>query len=175
MSRRITYHNLPQQFLKARESLMSHFRPILNHYGVTEQQWRILRVLDEHGQLEPREMCEMCQILSPSMTGMLTRMEELGLVERERVATDQRRIMVRLAERGDQLIDEMGPLIDRQYRLIEQACGEEIMAQLQNALDQFIQAQDGGVARVALAETNLALPGRRSSTGEARLAQSASY
>lgn len=166
MSRRITYYNLPQQFLKARESLMAHFRPILNHYGVTEQQWRILRVLDEHGQLEPREMCEMCQILSPSMTGMLTRMEELGLVERERVASDQRRIMVRLAERGDQLIDEMAPLIDRQYHLIEQACGAEVIAQLQNALEQFSQVQNGSVPRLALSETELALPGRRSSAGE---------
>ena len=100
MARRITHRNLPQLFLKARESLMSHFRPILNHFGVTEQQWRILRVLDEHGQLEPREMCDLCQILSPSMTGVLSRMEELGLVERQRVAADQRRIWVRLAPKG---------------------------------------------------------------------------
>ena len=88
MARRITHRNLPQLFLKARESLLLHFRPILNHFGVTEQQWRILRVLDEHAQLEPREMCELCQILSPSMTGVLSQMEELGLIERQRVAAD---------------------------------------------------------------------------------------
>ena len=73
MKHHVANRNLPQMLLLAREHLMSHFRPILNHYGVTEQQWRILRVLDEHGQLEPRELCELCQILSPSMAGVLAR------------------------------------------------------------------------------------------------------
>jgi hypothetical protein len=39
----IRYPNMPQLLLKARDSLLQHFRPILNHFGVTEQQWRIMR------------------------------------------------------------------------------------------------------------------------------------
>ena len=161
MARRITYRNLPQLFLKTRESLMSHFRPIFNHFGVTEQQWRILRVLDEHEQLEPREMCEMCQILSPSMTGVLARMEELGLVERQRVAADQRRVMVKLAPRGDQLIDEIAVLIEQQYRLIEEAYGKDVVAELSQALDRFIAAQETPVPRVELPATTRAVNSRR--------------
>ena len=161
LARRITYRNLPQLFLKTRESLMSHFRPIFNHFGVTEQQWRILRVLDEHEQLEPREMCEMCQILSPSMTGVLARMEELGLVERQRVAADQRRVMVKLAPRGDQLIDEIAVLIEQQYRLIEEAYGKDVVAELSQALDRFIAAQETPVPRVELPATTRAVNSRR--------------
>lgn len=161
LARRITHLNLPQRFLKARESLMSHFRPILNHFGVTEQQWRILRVLDEHGQLEPREMCELCQILSPSMTGVLSRMEELGLIQRERVAADQRRILVRLAAKGDRVIDEIAPLIERQYGLIEEAYGSAVVDDLSRALQDFIAAQVKPVQRVALPETTRAVNSRR--------------
>lgn len=161
MARRITHLNLPQRFLKARDSLMSHFRPILNHFGVTEQQWRILRVLDEHGQLEPREMCELCQILSPSMTGVLSRMEELGLIERERVALDQRRILVRLAAKGDRLIDEIAPLIERQYQLIEEAYGSAVVEDLSRALQDFIAAQVKPVQRVELPATTRAVNSRR--------------
>jgi len=161
LARRITYRNLPQLFLKTRESLLSHFRPIFNHFGVTEQQWRILRVLDEHEQLEPREMCEMCQILSPSMTGVLARMEELGLVERQRVAADQRRVLVKLAPRGDQLIDEIAILIEQQYRLIEEAYGKEVVADLSLALDRFIAVQEAEVPRVALPATTKAVTSRR--------------
>ena len=73
MDRRISYRNLPQLFLKAREELLGHFRPIINHFGLTEQQWRILRTLSEHEQLEPREICEICHILSPSLAGVLAR------------------------------------------------------------------------------------------------------
>lgn len=137
---RIAYRNLPQLLLKARDRLMSHFRPILNQFGLTEQQWRILRVLDEHGQLEPWELCEMCQILSPSMAGVLARMEETGFVHRTRMAEDQRRVIVRLAPKGDQLLTEMAPLIDEQYLQIEQAYGKRVFDDLFKALEGFIEA-----------------------------------
>jgi homoprotocatechuate degradation regulator HpaR len=150
LAHRITHRNLPQLFLKARESLMSHFRPVLNHFGLTEQQWRILRALDEHAQLEPREICDLCQILSPSMAGVLARMEEMGLVERERVAADQRRVLVRLAPKGDRLIDEIAPLIELQYQLIEKAYGKRIFDDLSKALEGFIGAESTQVRHVEL-------------------------
>ena len=150
MPGRITHRNLPQLLLKARDALMSHFRPVLNHFGVTEQQWRILRALDEHEQLEPRELCELCQILSPSMAGMLARMEEMGLVERSRMAADQRRVMVRLAEKGDRLVDAIAPLIERQYRLMEKAWGKRVVDDLSGALAGFIAAQATEVPQVEL-------------------------
>lgn len=150
VSRRITHRNLPQQLLKARDALMSHFRPVLNHFGVTEQQWRILRALDEHGQLEPRELCELCQILSPSMAGVLARMEEIGLVRRERVAADARRVMVSLAPQGDRLFDEIAPLIERQYRLMEKAWGKRVVDDLSQALEGFVAAQETPVPQVEL-------------------------
>lgn len=140
MKARIAYRNLPQLFLQARDALMSHFRPILNHFGVTEQQWRILRVLDEHGQLEQWEICDMCQILSSSMAGVLARMEETGLILRARIAEDQRRVLVRLAPAGDRLMTEMAPLIELQYRNIEQAFGARVLSDLFNALENFIDA-----------------------------------
>lgn len=138
---RIANRNLPQLFLKARECLMSHFRPILKHYGLTDQQWRIVRALDEHAQLEPRELCDLCQILSPSMAGMLTRMEELALIERNRVTGDQRRVVVRLAPKGEQLVSEMAPLIDQQYRQIEAVVGAQVLDGLFNALETFVDKQ----------------------------------
>lgn len=150
MKHRITYPNLPQLLLKARDRLMSHFRPILNHFGLTEQQWRILRVLDEHGQLEPRELCEMCQILSPSMAGVLTRMEETGLIHRARMAEDQRRVIVRLAPTGHQLLTEMAPLIDEQYLQIESAYGKRAFDDLFKALEGFIEADNKPSQRVNL-------------------------
>jgi homoprotocatechuate degradation regulator HpaR len=150
LARRITHRNLPHQLLKARDALMSHFRPVLNHFGVTEQQWRILRALDERGPLEPRELCELCQILSPSMAGMLARMEEMGLVARRRVAADGRRVMVSLEPKGDRLFDEIAPLIDRQYRLMEKAWGKRVVDDLSNALEGFIAAQETPVQQVEL-------------------------
>ena len=147
---RIGNRNLPQLFLKARESLMSHFRPILKHFGLTDQQWRILRVLDELSQLEPRELCSLCQIHSASMTGVLARMEEQGLIQRSRMAEDQRRVVVRLAPKGDLLVSEMAPLIDLQYQQIEEALGGEVIEALFGSLETFIGAQSNPVQPIEL-------------------------
>jgi homoprotocatechuate degradation regulator HpaR len=146
----ITYPNLPQRLLKARDSLMAHFRPILNHFGVTEQQWRILRALDEHGQLEPREICDMCQISSPSMAGILARMENVELIERDRIPGDQRRVIVHLSQKGTRLLSKVGPLIDLQYSYIEQACGKQIFADLLTVLEEFIDLKQNPIKQVKL-------------------------
>lgn len=138
MKSRITHKNTPQLFLKARENLMLHFRPILSQFQLTDQQWRILRALDEYGQLEPRELCEECQILSPSMAGVLMRMEKARLIKRESIPGDQRRILVKIANKGDQLIDKIAPLIDLQYKNIEKAIGKDVLQNLTQSLEKFL-------------------------------------
>jgi homoprotocatechuate degradation regulator HpaR len=150
MSRKLAYRNLPQLFLKAREELLCHFRPIISHFGLTEQQWRILRTLSEMEQLEPREICEHCHILSPSMTGVLSRMEEMNLVTRTRMPEDQRRVLVRLTPKSEQLVSELGPLIVEQYKIIEQAFGPELIKELYEVMDRVIAAERGQIPRVRL-------------------------
>jgi hypothetical protein len=59
---------------------MSVFRPSLNEHGLTEQQWRIIRILERYGELEIYQLAELACILKPSMTGVLVRMEAAGMV-----------------------------------------------------------------------------------------------
>ncbi|RJF96575.1 homoprotocatechuate degradation operon regulator HpaR [Noviherbaspirillum cavernae] len=150
MNQRISYRNLPQLFLKAREHLMSHFRPILNHFGLTEQQWRILRALDEDRQLEPREICDICQIISSNMAGVLARMEDMDLIVRSRSAEDQRRVLVRLSRKGELLVDDIAPLIEAQYHHIEEAYGVKLFGDVFKVLEKFVLADDASVEHVAL-------------------------
>jgi len=150
MNHRFTQRNLPQRFLIARERLMSHFRPILTHYGLTEQQWRLLRVLDDKEQLEPRELCEMCQILSSNMPGVLARMKGMELIERNRSVEDQRRVLVRLAPKGEKLIAEIAPYIEQQYRYLEKAFSKRVLADLDKALEKFLEVDISSVERVEL-------------------------
>ncbi len=150
MPRQIRYRNLPQLFLRGREELLRHFRPIITHFGLTEQQWRILRAISENDQLEPREICEICQILSPSLTGVLTRMEGMGLVTRTRMEEDQRRLLIRLTPRAEQLVAEMVPLIVEQYRIIEVAYGPELIQELYEIMDRVIAAERAPIRQVEL-------------------------
>jgi len=42
------HRNLPRLLLEAREAVMQHTRPSLREHGLSDQQWRVLRVLGEH-------------------------------------------------------------------------------------------------------------------------------
>jgi homoprotocatechuate degradation regulator HpaR len=137
-STRLHHRNLPLLLLQARERVLSHFRPLLNANGVTEQQWRIVRVLYEVPSLEPREIVELCRISSPSLAGVLSRMEELGLVARRRLPLDQRRVRVSLTARARAMAARMAPKIDATYRRIERTIGADFSAHLQQALDQLL-------------------------------------
>jgi homoprotocatechuate degradation regulator HpaR len=110
----------------------------LHANGLTEQQWRILRVLADMGALEPRQIGELCRLSSPSLAGVLARMEEIGLVERERLAHDQRRVLVSLTSRSRGLAARMAPQIDAIYADIEAELGPKATQQLYSALDTLI-------------------------------------
>ena len=135
---RLHHRNLPLVLLQARERVLSHFRPILNANGITEQQWRIVRVLYEKSSLEPREIVELCRISSPSMAGVLARMQELGLVVRRRFDHDQRRVRVSLTPRARAMAARMAPQIEATYRRIERQIGEPFSKRFAQALDQLL-------------------------------------
>ena len=134
------HRNLPLLLLQAREQVIARFRPILNEHGITEQQWRIVRALMDTGPLEPREIGELCSISSPSLAGVLSRMEELGYVKRRRLDHDQRRLLVSLTARSRKLSATMAPKIEATYRSIETLIGAEFSSSFYLALDELIGA-----------------------------------
>lgn len=132
------HRNLPLLLLQAREAVLARFRPILNAQGVTEQQWRVVRALVEHGALEPRQIGNVCRISSPSLAGVLARMEELGLVKRERLAEDQRRVRVSPTARSRSLAIAMAPQVDAVYAAIESSVGQPTIDRCYAMLDELI-------------------------------------
>ena len=131
-----TRRNLPLLLLHAREAALAHLRPIMKRFGLTDQQWRILRALSEaRDGLEPGRIAETCKIPKPSLTGILSRMAEMKLIEREVSELDQRRQRISLTAKGVALVDRMAPLIDRQYRRIEIMIGVETLSDTYRTLD----------------------------------------
>jgi homoprotocatechuate degradation regulator HpaR len=149
------HRNLPLLLLQARECVIAHFRPILHANGITEQQWRIIRVLLDAPAMEPRQIGELCRISSPSLAGVLARMQDLGFVTRKRMQRDQRRVRVALTPRSRALAARIAGTIDATYDRIEQLIGREFCARFYRALDRLI--------------SQLALPARDRKPGTRRL------
>jgi homoprotocatechuate degradation regulator HpaR len=138
--------NLPLLLLRSREAVMARFRGILNQHGLTEQQWRVIRALLDESPLEPWQICERCQLLSASAAGVLARMEELGLVQRERMAQDQRRVQVSITPKSRAIARRIAPLAEAEYLRIERALGPRRLAQVYATLDDLL-AQLEALAR----------------------------
>lgn len=116
--------------LEAREALMSHFRPALNDIGLTEQQWRIIRILAQYGELESTHLAEKACILKPSLTGIIRRLSEMDLVTRRRGDTDQRFVYIHLTSAGDEIFKKMSVEMEKRYQNIHRKIGDEKMAKL---------------------------------------------
>ncbi len=69
-------------------------------HALTVPQYHLLRELFNEEGLTQRELSIRLSTTEPAVLGTLRRMEEQGLVERERDATDRRKINVTLAPRG---------------------------------------------------------------------------
>jgi homoprotocatechuate degradation regulator HpaR len=138
----LKHRNLPLLLLQAREEVFSKFRPILNDAGVTEQQWRVIRALLERGPMEPRQIGDICCLSSPSLVGILARMDELGLVLRERFPNDQRRVLVSVSDKGADLASQLAPRIEATYKELETLIGQTFASDLYRTLDLLLEKLD---------------------------------
>lgn len=137
-------HSLPMLLLRTREAVVQRFRAVLSRHGLTEQQWRILRALDGREGLEISLLAEQCQILPPSMSGILKRMEQRGLVLRKTNQADGRSILVTLTEDSQALVEQIKPEIVEVYAEIERVLGKRKLEQLYALLEELESGLLGG-------------------------------
>jgi homoprotocatechuate degradation regulator HpaR len=137
---RDTRRSLPIALLRAREAVMVHFRPMLARRDVTEQQWRVIRVLAQAGKLDASELAERAFILAPSLTRILKSIEERGLVARSKDAGDGRRVLLEITQAGRELINDVTPDSRAIYARIEQAYGKKRIDALLDMLDELANA-----------------------------------
>ncbi|MEP0990863.1 MAG: homoprotocatechuate degradation operon regulator HpaR [Tateyamaria sp.] len=130
-----TSKSLPIALLRAREKVMGPIRHMLADAGVTEQQWRVLRVLMEEGPLDPTTIADRAVLLLPSLTRILQKLEEKEYVTRTRDEVDRRRQVISVAEKGHALIAKNMPESQRHARALREQLGDERYSSLLDLLD----------------------------------------
>lgn len=138
VSRLFQHRNLPRLLLQAREAVMGHTRPTLRAHALSDQQWRVLRVLGELGAVEVGRIAVEAFIIGPSLTGVLARMERDKLLTRRRDPADQRIVMVEATPHGMELVERLSAGIEAHYQWMEKSLGKAKLAQLYGLLDELI-------------------------------------
>ena len=104
---------------------------------VTEQQWRVIRVLSEAGTLDATEVADKAFILAPSLTRMIKSLEERGFITKHKDKADGRRVLLKLAPPGRAIIDEVMPDSRRVYAKIDALFGADRVGELLDMLDEL--------------------------------------
>ena len=130
-----TRRTLPMALLRAREALMDHFRPILHANDVTEQQWRVMRVLQEIDELDAGDLAVAASILAPSLSRILKTLETKGFITTRKDPEDGRRALIRLTEDGDRFLRKIAPLSAAIYEDVEARFGKDRIDALLSELE----------------------------------------
>src|SRR5205807_3053625 len=72
---------------------------------------QVMDILESTGPTTAGQLADLTGLTTGAITGMLNRLEEAGLVRRERDPNDGRRVIVRL-ERGKDEMHKIGPIFD---------------------------------------------------------------
>ncbi len=116
---------------------MARFRPMLRDKGLTEQQWRAMRVLAEYEDIDATELARRALLLPPSLSRILQFLERERLIERTQDPEDHRRSRFQLTEKGGRLCTAIAPESEALYAQIEAEFGNQELAQLYSLLNRF--------------------------------------
>ena len=101
-----TSRSLPIALIRAREGVMAPIRDMLTETDITEQQWRVLRVLSEYGMLDTTTLADRSSLLFPSLTRIAVTMRDKGLITQTRDDVDRRRQLIEITTEGQKIIDD---------------------------------------------------------------------
>ncbi|MGY1867632.1 MULTISPECIES: MarR family winged helix-turn-helix transcriptional regulator [Nocardia] len=84
----------------ASRAMTAVYRPKLDRLGLTYPQYLVMLALWERDERSVGDVCQALDLDSGTLSPLLKRLEAAGLVERRRSAADERRVDIRLTERG---------------------------------------------------------------------------
>ena len=105
--------SLPMLLNRSLDAIMPPYRDLFQEFGVTEQQWRVLRVLWEQKHLTSAQISILTLLPSPSLVGILDRLEKKELVKRLRSSSDRREINITITDKGRELQSEVMPKVKK--------------------------------------------------------------
>lgn len=88
------------------------YRRALKELDITYPQYLVLTVLGQSDNIAMTCISERLKLESSTLTPLLKRLEEQGIVRRKRYAFDERKVIISLTEKGAELIGRAGAVPD---------------------------------------------------------------
>lgn len=129
--------SLPMILSRTLDGVMPVYRALFQEHAITDQQWRVMRALWEQKHLTSKQISEITLLPSPSLVGILDRLEKKGFVGRLRSVEDRRLVYIVPTQAGRKLQELMLPKIEQIHdRFMHQVTPDE-WAELNRLLDKL--------------------------------------
>lgn len=104
MSERISA--IKQQLLTLRDAFRQHQSYIRHLYDITETEMEIILYVDKNGAQKMKHIGETFGIKFSTLTSLVDKIEEMGLIKRVNSKEDRRSVLITLTKKGKKLVDE---------------------------------------------------------------------
>ncbi len=115
------------------------YQPFLEKIGITYPQYLVLMVLWETNQITVNEISKKLLLNTNTITPLLKRMEHQGLISRNRSGSDERKVIVDLTAKGEQLKMEASSIPQKlASALLSNALNVDELIDLKTKLEKLI-------------------------------------
>ncbi len=127
---------------RAQNSIFQYFKYKLSHLDVTPVQYTVLKCLWDNGDQLPTQISQAICLDSSTVTGILSRMEKKGLIERVHSETDRRMVNIRIMPAGAALRPAIEKAIREANEEVLRGMPEKDVQQLRARLDKIVENVD---------------------------------
>lgn len=145
--------SLPMILYRTLDAVMPLYRELFSRFDLTEQQWRVLRVLWADQSATVKSLSEQTLLPAPSLVGILDRMEKKELVARIRSVEDRRNVLIVATAQGRALQTEIMPLIEQVHQTVQATVSTEEFTAMHDTMTRITQATQNLRLADALGET----------------------
>ena len=142
------------------ETIIADFRAMMNQLkcesserllrlGVSMAQVHILFTLERSGEMSMSRLADVLDVSLSNATGLIDRLEERGFIERHRVPTDRRVVLVRVTPAGQVMLGEVDALSAELLRSVLSRLPAAQLRGVERAISALRQAVDSVVGSIA--------------------------
>lgn len=129
---------------RAASAMRSRFeRTVLAEVGISWTAFVVLWVTWIWGSAETREIAAESNISKATLTGVLSTLEGMGLVQRSRSKSDGRLVEVKVLQKGRNLMEDLFPRFNQQETLVSSSLSDDEQREIAQMLRRITEGIEG--------------------------------
>ena len=116
----------PYQFSVLAQQMTEFVAQIYEEFGLTKMEWRVLATIGYHCEISARDICKFTHLDKMQVSRAINKLIQSELLQQQISLEDRRKTMLSLTTKGNELYQEIIPLVKTQeQRLLEGLTDQE--------------------------------------------------